>query len=622
MSPRIYLAYFQNTFLVQSEILTPIQVGRTNSATKLEMIGDDTGQNISRKNSSYCEMTAHYWAWKNDKESSHIGFLHYRRFLDFRFETYRSNDSVHGIVEDFITNDLLEEYGLTDESISEAISRYDLILPTAYNVGSLGFRSVEQQYISSPEHHRRDFQIARAVVRELSPAFRPYFERMARGRLLYPANMFVASRELFHEYAEWIFPILAEIDKRLDTKDYSIAGKRAVGYLAERLTTTFMLKKLEELPSHRVKHTSRIFVQDTVPLPITPPIPDTKLPFVSVVASSDAAYLPHLGALIASVFDNASHSRFVDFVVLDAGIGKIGRKNLQELTRLHPHCSIQFVDLSRRFLDLPLHYYFTRATFLRLSMPDVLSNRDKVLFLDTDMVALDDVCKVFDVELEGHYVGAAKDLVMSAFRAKGVRSIAESGAKPAEVYLSEILQMGRRTSDYFQAGTIVFDLQKFRDDGAHEKMIRDLEVNRYWFLDQDVLNKHLIGKVKFLDHRWNAVYLDDSHYSCLNSDNKLAYDNSLENPAIAHFAGIEKPWRNFDHPLSSHYWKYLRKTHWYEKVIVELIKKVPEDIPTRFQRNPPLVRRLVIPIWRAMPNVLKRAILPMAIKIDRKLGAR
>ena len=44
----------------------PIHVGRAKSTFVNEMkgiLGDDTGDNISDKNASYCELTALYWAW-------------------------------------------------------------------------------------------------------------------------------------------------------------------------------------------------------------------------------------------------------------------------------------------------------------------------------------------------------------------------------------------------------------------------------------------------------------------------------------------------------------------------------------------------------------------------------
>ena len=52
----------------KNDVYTPIHVGRAISKWREEMadmIGDDTGDNISSKNPFYCELTAQYWAWKN-----------------------------------------------------------------------------------------------------------------------------------------------------------------------------------------------------------------------------------------------------------------------------------------------------------------------------------------------------------------------------------------------------------------------------------------------------------------------------------------------------------------------------------------------------------------------------
>mgnify|MGYP006064341235 FL=1 len=44
---------------------------------------DDAGkENIASKNSTYCELTAHYWVWKNiANDYDNIGLNHYRRYF-------------------------------------------------------------------------------------------------------------------------------------------------------------------------------------------------------------------------------------------------------------------------------------------------------------------------------------------------------------------------------------------------------------------------------------------------------------------------------------------------------------------------------------------------------------
>ena len=65
---RIYIVTHKPCSIPSDGVFAPVHVGRAVSKYKDEMAwmqGDDTGDNISQKNPQYCEMTAHYWIWKN-----------------------------------------------------------------------------------------------------------------------------------------------------------------------------------------------------------------------------------------------------------------------------------------------------------------------------------------------------------------------------------------------------------------------------------------------------------------------------------------------------------------------------------------------------------------------------
>ena len=71
----------------QDDIYMPIQVGKAlHPELDLGFQCDNTGDNISEKNGSYCELTALYWAWKNLKDVDYIGLCHYRRYFDLTEE--------------------------------------------------------------------------------------------------------------------------------------------------------------------------------------------------------------------------------------------------------------------------------------------------------------------------------------------------------------------------------------------------------------------------------------------------------------------------------------------------------------------------------------------------------
>ena len=80
-----------NSFLIDNEQITPIRCGAVYDDRKTKIIGDDTGDNISEKRNSYCELTTQYWAWKNI-DADYYGFMHYRRYFNFNEETLASDD--------------------------------------------------------------------------------------------------------------------------------------------------------------------------------------------------------------------------------------------------------------------------------------------------------------------------------------------------------------------------------------------------------------------------------------------------------------------------------------------------------------------------------------------------
>ncbi|MFB8341309.1 DUF4422 domain-containing protein [Brucella cytisi] len=623
---KVYVNYFYNARIVSNTILTPIQVGRALTNHRLDMLGDDTGDNISLQNHAFCELTGMYWAWKNDLKSDYLGFMHYRRFLDFNTDVDRPNDSFHGVIVEKTDENFLNDFGLTEGRIREALSMCDGIVSKGIDLSDVGYKSVEKQYRASPHHHIKDFRLAEKIVTELYPSDTIFFKRMAKGSTLYPCNIFIFKRALFLEYCEWLFPILKELHDRIDTTGYSSQAKRAVGFLAERLFTVFFLKKKALEPQLRFTELRLVIVKETAPDPIGPKRPVTDLPVVSVVASSDRAYLPHLAALVHSVFDNAHRQSFLDFIVLDGGLSADERRILTNIPSSYGQDGrIVFIDMSQQFLSVETHSYFTRSTFYRLMLPDLLDDYDRILFIDTDMIVLTDLSDVYNVDFQGKSIAAVQDLVMRTFTARRVRAAGAGGHKEAEVYLREYLSMGDNYINYFQAGAIVFDLKRMRLKKYSAALKCDLSDNVYWFLDQDVLNKHLLGDVLFLDNKWNCLYLDADAVRYLKSDEMKIYQESIESPYIIHFAGQYKPWIDDNHPLGHHYWYYLRRCHWYEVVLKKYINGSASLFSSLSSTDlirdskPSLKWRILRRVWLMLPSAMRRTILPLATRFSQAI---
>lgn len=277
---KILVAHHKPGKVIESEMYLPIHVGKALSDRNLNMQGDDTGDNISIYNPTFCEMTAVYWGWKNI-DADYIGLCHYRRFFTFQhnsmwvrvknklkyvFFSSIGNVLRHGV--DFaytgqISSDaqLFEQNAfLFERTIHECLDshRFDMIVPIPYHFAC---RDNESFFSVIGRDH---IVILKELVNEKYPKYSKLLAETLRSNTLYAANMFIFSRVLFHEYCNFIFPILMDHLDMVKSREWCIdplhekCYARISGYLAELLTSTFILKMLKE--KKKVKFVNTLFL--------------------------------------------------------------------------------------------------------------------------------------------------------------------------------------------------------------------------------------------------------------------------------------------------------------------------------------------------------------------------
>lgn len=211
--------------------LVPIQVGAALAGAAFPgCLGDDSGENISAKNPSYCELTAQYWVWRN-RPAPRVGFFHYRRYL-YPGLAHKGLYRVEGAP----TDKLLERL---DFARLPALARdYDLIAPRGEDMRL----SVRDHYAGAKHHRAADLALLEDIVRELSPEYVPAMEEYLGGSVCYFGNLYIMAWPLFERYCQWLFPILEEFDRRADWTGRGPQELRVDGYLAERLFGVFYTK--------------------------------------------------------------------------------------------------------------------------------------------------------------------------------------------------------------------------------------------------------------------------------------------------------------------------------------------------------------------------------------------
>lgn len=225
---KIFVCAHKKTDLPRHPFFLPVQAGAALHDRIAGYQPDDEGDNISLKNPHFCELTCHYWAWKNLKGIDIVGLNHYRRYFDFakRFPMF-SADKRFVDAKTF----LKAEYKFPN--LEAMLRKYDIILPIARHWRV----SNTQQYYNY--HIAKDWETLRQIVRERYPEYMLAFEKtMDRGNTAVGYNMFITHWDIFDQYSQWLFDILFEVERRVPPVDDPVQS-RIYGYMSERLINVF-----------------------------------------------------------------------------------------------------------------------------------------------------------------------------------------------------------------------------------------------------------------------------------------------------------------------------------------------------------------------------------------------
>jgi lipopolysaccharide biosynthesis glycosyltransferase len=199
---------------------------------------------------------------------------------------------------------------------------------------------------------------------------------------------------------------------------------------------------------------------------------------------------------------------------------------------------------------LPSTDQFTSAMWYRLLLPDLLPQADRVLYLDADTIAVDSIAPLWEIELEGHWLGA----VTNVFQPNHLQRPAQLGLSGPEVY--------------FNSGVLLMNLAEMRRDGCTEAMLSYARSHpEIEWPDQDTLNVVLGSRRLALHPRWNFMnsMVMFAHAADAFAPGEL--DSARRGPAIRHFEGPaeNKPWHYMcERDLRDAYFEHRRATPWPE----------------------------------------------------------
>lgn len=363
---KLLVCYHKKAPLFKDEILTPIHVGRANAKKRLahdsenykwlmeNLIGDDTGENISDKNDFYNEMTAVYWAWKNYEKlgnPEYIGLMHYRRHFLWDEELKDVLD-----IRNFDPATYYEIINYSPETVKTVIQGCDFISHTGR------VNNVYRHYIEN--QRKEDIDLANEIVLEKYPEYKEVMEQYYAGDYSNFCNMCIFRKDLFFRYCKWIFSILEEFEKRVDMSE-----KRF--FISERLTGLFVAmlqtdKKLtcKELPI--------AFIDEPVKVP--------------VVIRIDMDEVLTAAVTLFSILENADdYNSYHFYLLFEKRADKRLKEQFAALVRGRVKCEVELLDT-----DMP-------EEMIPLCVPKLLSEASKCIYLSGKALAMRDLGEFYRI---------------------------------------------------------------------------------------------------------------------------------------------------------------------------------------------------------------------------------
>ncbi len=235
---------------------------------------------------------------------------------------------------------------------------------------------------------------------------------------------------------------------------------------------------------------------------------------IPIFFAVDDAYIPFLSVTIKSLIEKANKTDLYNLRILYTNITEENKKEIMKYQ--NENIIIEFVNVSECLKKLEgkllIRDYYSNATYYRILIPNLYSEYEKVLYLDSDIVILDDIAKLYNVNVSNYLIGAVSEHWFenySEFKSYGKKVIGLSNYKK-----------------YINAGVMLMNLQKLRDIQFEDKFLHLLETVKYRFAqDQDYFNRICKGNIKYLKEYWNAS----------------GYLYKKSNPKIIHYTFF-KPW--------------------------------------------------------------------------------
>lgn len=284
---------------------------------------------------------------------------------------------------------------------------------------------------------------------------------------------------------------------------------------------------------------------------------------IPIFLISNNKYVPYLLVCITSILYNTNS--YVEFYIIESDICNFRKNIIKNLEKKFNNCKINFIksDLSK-FHGLYLRQNFTYDTYNKLLIPDFVKDIKKAIYLDSDIIALDDISKLYSENIDKYGLGA----------------IEEYAEEQWQIRLKKIFDINSKLK-HFNSGVLLINCDFWRKNDITKKL---LDLAKYYkdktpLQDQGILNKFFHNNYKVLDDKYNLTVVWEKEKNLPNEFiNRISI--AKENVVIRHFI-YDKPWNTNYYKFEDkkidmfgfhEFWFFAKMTDFYDGLFNEYMK--------------------------------------------------
>lgn len=293
---------------------------------------------------------------------------------------------------------------------------------------------------------------------------------------------------------------------------------------------------------------------------------------ISVFMASDDNYAAITDVAIISMLETTKSK--IDLFLINDGISDANCEKIKRTVAKYKNARLQIlsVDIEKTFAGFKLWQHVSITTFARLLIPWIKPTVKRAIWVDVDVLFLDDIALLYTQDLGKFALGAAKCIEIE--RAPDIKQ---------DIF--KLIDFGARHT-YFNAGVLLIDCDAWRADKNLPNGFFEIERKYpdHLCADQDILNKYFENNYKLLEQRFNITLPDATVFETADE-----YNYTMLHPVIRHFCGQRKAhnWPHNPNALNMiglyEWWQYAAKSEFFGEFVIKLIQI--QDIETKRDTN-------------------------------------